>query len=95
MFQQFVPLQESLQLEREQAERLKEIQVKHAMERLGAVAGAFKMREADLTAEERMAYRDRVEESDLNVDEDDQVRDEDGEDGVRIHFIQTELEEQQ
>ena len=90
-----VPLKESLELERQQAERLKEIQLKHAMERLGASAGAFKMKEAELTAEERMAYRDRVEGSDFNVDEDEQPHDDDydSKEGVTISFTQTELED--
>lgn len=65
------------------------------MERLGAVAGTFKMKEADLTAEERMAYRDRVEGSDFNVDEDEEAHDEDynASDGLTINFTQTELED--
>lgn len=40
-----VSLKDSLELERAQAEKLKEIQLKHAMERLGALAGSIKMKD--------------------------------------------------
>ena len=63
------------------------------MERLGAVAGTFKMKEAELSADEKMAYRDHDQSEDFNVDEEDQVRDEDDDDGVTIHFIQTETDD--
>ena len=43
--EQMVSLKDSLELERAQAEKLKEIQLKHAMERLGALAGSIKMKD--------------------------------------------------
>ena len=53
------------------------------------------MKEVVLTAEERMAYRDRVEGSDFNVDEEEQAHDDDydSKEGVTINFTQTELED--
>ena len=53
------------------------------------------MKEVVLTAEERMAYRDRAEGSDFNVDEEEQAHDDDydSKEGVTINFTQTELED--
>ena len=88
-----VSLKDSLELERQSAEHLKEIQLKHAMERLGASAGTFKMQEVKLSLEERMAYRDR-ERAGSEFEIDNEERDDsEGEDGIAIRFSGTEMDE--
>jgi hypothetical protein len=90
-----VSLKDSLELERQQAEKLKEIQLKHAMERLGAVAGNFKMQEVNLGVVERMAYRDRAQDrdgSEFEVDNEERD-DEEGVDGIAVRFSGTEMDE--
>ncbi len=84
-----VTLKDSLELEKLNAEKLKEIQLKYAMERLGAVAGSFKMKEIELSAEDRMAYRDRDDVSEFNADEDEP--EEEGEEGTTVRFSGVEM----
>jgi hypothetical protein len=84
-----VTLKDSLELEKQNAEKLKEIQLKYAMERLGAVAGSFKMKEIELSAEDRMAYRDRDDVSEFNADEEE--AEEEGGEGTTVRFSGVEM----
>ena len=98
-----VNLEESVTIQKQQAEKLKEIQFKQAAERLASCASGEKQSiNLFLSESKKMAYRDPQLEGELfddtitrNVSEYLNNEDEDGsetEDGVRISFTQEEIE---